>query len=141
MKERPILFSTPMVQAILTGTKTQTRRLVKFGNKTIQNPEFGFTSFSPDGSISVRGYHMPSGEYGESFIKMPWQVGDLLWVREGFYRDQNEHPWAEESLHDTYTYKADNFHLDIAKPGVLIPQDYDMCIDGWFDKEYPEEPS
>lgn len=83
MKERPILFSAPMVRAILDGTKTQTRRVVKCSwLDQIQEPKFGFTQATPDRHISVQGY-WPSVEFGESFIKCPYgQVGDQLWVRE-----------------------------------------------------------
>jgi hypothetical protein len=61
MKERPILFSAPMVRAILDGSKTQTRRIVKIKYDGCGAP------------IMPNDPRLPC-PYG--------QVGDRLWVRE-----------------------------------------------------------
>lgn len=86
-KTKPILFSAPMVRALLDGRKTQTRRVMK-----LQPPDwidcFGYTAFTPKGSISGRGYWkgVPGEEGpGEKFFKSPYGApGDRLWVRETF---------------------------------------------------------
>jgi hypothetical protein len=75
-----ILFSTPMVAAINEDRKTMTRREVKY-NKKIQDPQTGFSIFTEKGEFSVRGIH-ESGDYRESFFKLPYQPGDILYVRE-----------------------------------------------------------
>lgn len=81
MKEIPMLFSTPMVQALVAGRKTMTRRLVKMPKDDIADAKWGYTSFTPPGHISFRGVHS-NGQYGESFVKVPYSKGDLFWVRE-----------------------------------------------------------
>lgn len=72
MKERPILFSGPMVRAILDGRKTQTRRIIK-------NPDF---YGCPTGDCP----HWNQKECDAAMAKAcPYgQPGDRLWVKETF---------------------------------------------------------
>lgn len=78
MKERPILFSGPMVRAIIAGIKTQTRRVVNhlgvFCDTEMEMPSPDFAAeygawIWHDGTTSLSPYGV---------------VGDRLWVRESF---------------------------------------------------------
>lgn len=97
MKERPILFSAPMVRALLAGTKTQTRRLVtpqphrvkRHVDRSLRDRKTGkvipitipdgweWKSLygADDGGDFAKGlaYHSPYGS-----------AGGRLWVRESF---------------------------------------------------------
>jgi len=77
MKERPILFSAPMVRAIFAGQKTQTRRVVKLPRGASWSDRLGGTVdgfFFDDDGLRARGI-------GELFC--PYGApGDRLWVRE-----------------------------------------------------------
>lgn len=96
MTERPILFSAPMVRAILSGTKTQTRRVVKatngrpidfLGGGPVGGPDWNnpqcwgyehhdsatWVLLQADSEVDTAQYPYPYG-----------QPGDRLWVREAF---------------------------------------------------------
>lgn len=90
MKERPILFSGPMVRAILEGRKTVTRRVIK-------NPPADGWSF--DGEFGrITSPHPRRGRFGAfirrgvgtdfpemDVIPCPWGMpGDRLWARETY---------------------------------------------------------
>lgn len=100
-KLRPILFSTAMVQAILDGRKTQTRRVVKPKHEPTPHP-FG---------VGEPFKHIDLCPYG--------QPGDILWVRE---------TWGYEFGGD-YLYKASHEHMKSVggltdhkwKPSIHMP--------------------
>ena len=92
-KERPILFSGPMVRAILEGRKTQTRRIVK------PQPDENGLSFMPNAPLDWRDDvhgdwnpwkgETPDGDTWRGRVQC-WP-GDRLWVRETWMRSPNAH--------------------------------------------------
>lgn len=72
MKARPILFSRPMIRAMLDGRKTQTRRIVKARH------------FREDHGEDSAGQCIGTGWFPELRLCPYGKPGDLLWVREGF---------------------------------------------------------
>ena len=89
VKERPILFSGPMVRAILDGKKHQTRRVIKPQPKERLWP----------------------WEYEELLARCPFKVGQKLWVRETHYRwtgcDEAPSDWVRAP--DGATYQSRGF--------------------------------
>jgi hypothetical protein len=84
-RERPIIFSAPMVRAILDGSKTQTRRTVKPQPAEWLHP-MPCPSTTPEGWQGPLDHslwaHEGDEHDGESRRCPYGQPGDRLWVRE-----------------------------------------------------------
>lgn len=84
MIERPILFSAPMVRAILEGRKTQTRRVVKLpitATKDLGDEEYD----GPQQFFVENGKIRTPLRYGSREVLSPHGgPGDRLWVREAW---------------------------------------------------------
>lgn len=117
MKERPILFSTSMVQSILAGRKTQTRRIVK-PQPVPATAQDGFKFLTIPGLGALDEYIVKKCPYG--------QAGDLLWVRETFHEvpadagcemegDDNYTGWRYKA-----TWKKSNYNG--WKPSIHMPK-------------------
>ena len=129
MKERPILFSAPMVRAILDGRKTMTRRVVKN-----QPPSFcpyltrcggDFRWGWSDGSTVDFAWH-PRGngaDMDSMWMPPPHGIpGDRLWVRETWK------PHTQTSVHSQAIYAAEYSNEKLAKaignwhPSIFMPR-------------------
>ncbi len=108
MKERPILFSGPMVRAILEGQKTQTRRVMKpqpayRENESISG-HFGtwFHNWNLDHSACTIDDIIKYCPYG--------QPRDRLWVRETW--GVGCRPCPRNGWRDGIEYRADEAYLE-----------------------------
>lgn len=132
IKERPILFSAPMVRAILDGTKTQTRRVVKpkYISDRIEIVEWRQQNglwFGLNGYRTVVSMACPYG-----------QPGDRLWVRETWadLTKTHGHRWErfnsetrlyERGVNPFVWYRADGDQPDIGN-GELNPEKWKPSI-------------
>jgi hypothetical protein len=77
MTVKPIIFSTSMIRAILSGTKTQTRRVLKWPSgdltRIFQNDDGSWCAWDRQG-LNV------------ADVPVPYAPGDLLWCRETWVR-------------------------------------------------------
>lgn len=111
MKARPILFSDPMIQALLRGRKTMTRRVVK--------PQPSWPSGQePDQIARIQGGFVDG--YGVGHECAYGQPGDLLWVRE---------TWAPAFCSISYEYgEACYFKWDSEMYGPLSQDAHGLSL-------------
>lgn len=115
-KEYPILFSTPMIRAILNGRKTQTRRIIKPQPYQRDGWWQYESTRSTGGSISS---NVSPDKWGSIFRPPYGRPGDRLWVRETWLPGA----WDANSGMIKAIYKA-----DMKKSGWIIPYpDDDDC--------------
>lgn len=82
MKERPIIMSAPMVRAILSGLKTQTRRVIKPQPERCEMT--GFVTTDKRGTRWATGIGFDEAGTRRNFAyRCPYgRPGDRLWLRE-----------------------------------------------------------
>lgn len=138
MKERPILFSAPMVRALLAGTKKQTRRVLK------TQPNEHHWQMLPgyelkrsdmvtiDGRAAVKFSHSIPQNRGwddaTSWVRCPYGIpGDRLWVREAWRSGKltDRFPPREMTPHVVW-YEADGAAPEATngryRPGMFMPR-------------------
>ncbi|PKN96969.1 MAG: hypothetical protein CVU42_17735 [Chloroflexi bacterium HGW-Chloroflexi-4] len=113
IKRKPILFNTAMVQAILDGRKTVTRRAIKPQPTTVHGGKKGCVPLA---------FYFDCNRW----VKPPYQVGDVLWVRETWWDQTDRDEYGCDTVVG-YTYKAD-FSEEFVKehrwrPSIHMPKE------------------
>lgn len=126
MKERPILFSAPMVRAILDGSKTQTRRVVKLPIEQDEMFTGGWKIIHKLATHAIGFYERTLGRVGarDPVICPYGQPGDRLWVRESWSIEMLGAFGTDKGYDRTYAlrFRADDAEREIhVAPGEPDP--------------------
>lgn len=123
-KEHPILFSTPMVEAILAGRKVMTRR-----TNNLKKISLGATEIVRSEKWAKQGDWVARFKYENTIdqyevtdvIRCPYgTVGDILWVRETWlYNDDVTIPYAYKADYNNEYQKKMKGHW---KPSIHMPK-------------------
>lgn len=119
MAIKPILFNTEMVRANLDGRKSCIRRLVK--GFVPDDAIWGYTAFTPKGYISCRGTFADG--YGEKFFKLPYQPGDIIYVRETWYKGLERYMYRAD-YSDTEKFYQGGKEIEMKwHPSIRMPKE------------------
>lgn len=123
MTDRPILFSAPMIRALLAGRKTQTRRLCK------DQPPPGVTiirkTIRPFGKEPYHAFERRT-KFGNFGGEVPVKIsrGDRLWVKETHARvgDNGDDHMACPDLTRLVYYRADDVQPELSRwrPSIFM---------------------
>lgn len=125
---KPILFNTSMVRAILDGEKTCTRRIIKKEIPEGYEP-LGFVLYPTDdkelGNLVFAG--KGANVY---YAKPPYKVGDILYVRETWFKGDLLNDAEEIEKQGIVLYRADgiknnNWDYDSIRwrPSIHMPKE------------------
>jgi len=131
MKEIPMLYSTPMIQAKLAGTKTQTRRTKGLADI---NSSGLLDRIEFIGDSRIVDQPRPAIKYDDRLwfwwsaglgtfdplyaVRCPWKPGDIIWARESWRKSL-----APDGQTSAYYFKADDPTLNAKwKPSIHMPK-------------------
>lgn len=140
MPEKPIIFSIQMVQAILNGRKTQTRRICKPAEENALS------------YVVYAGANNFGDEEGDIQFSAPYSLGDTLWIKETWMIKS----WYQDDGAFDIEYLSDGSILNIDLPSEIDPKgdifnklweqscddydksgvEYDICKDRYITPEF-----
>ncbi len=123
MADRPILFSAPMVRALLEGRKTQTRRVLK------PQPPAAFDLLGLYGP-GLQAVFSAGANAPETDVSIPLRIlpGDRLWVKET-WSARMTHGWTiadarSRMFQEEIIYRADDESIDGWWPSLFMPREF-----------------